>query len=51
LAQETLAYYTRTELLAALDLAETLARAFEARTRIQYGFRSDPEPLAPDQLW
>lgn len=51
LAQETLAYYTRTELLGALDLAETLARAFEARTRIQYGFRSDPEPLAPDQLW
>jgi leucyl aminopeptidase len=36
---------------AGLDLAETLARAFEARTRIQYGFRSDPEPLAPDQLW
>lgn len=51
LAQEMLSYYTRTELLGALDLAETLARSFEARTRVQHGFRSDLQPRSPEQLW
>jgi len=51
LAADHLDYFTRTELLAALDLADAMARSIEARTRALYGIRTDPEPLAPDQLW
>jgi len=51
LAADHIDYFTRTELLAALDLADTMARSIEARTRALYGIRTDPEPLTPDQLW
>jgi dipeptidase len=51
LAADHLDYFTRAELLAALDLADTMARSIEARTRALYGIRTDPQPLAPDQLW
>jgi hypothetical protein len=51
LAADHLTYFTRTELMNALNLGETLAAAIEARTRVQFGFSSDPEPLSPDQIW
>ncbi|HEY4162472.1 MAG TPA: C69 family dipeptidase, partial [Dongiaceae bacterium] len=51
LAANQLTYFCRTELMHALSLGETLAAAIEARTRIQFGFNSDPEPLSPDQIW
>jgi dipeptidase len=51
LAADYLTYYCGTELLKALDLAETLAAALEARTRARFGFSTDPEPLSPQQIW
>lgn len=51
LAQSCLTYYTTTELRAALQLAQDLARSLEARTRVQYGFRADATPLGATQIW
>lgn len=51
LAADYLTYYSHTELLKALDLAETLAKSLEARTRALYGFRDDLEPMGLDQIW
>jgi hypothetical protein len=51
LACDYLTYYSRTELLNALLLAESLAQSIEARTRAIYGIGSDAEPRSPDQIW
>lgn len=51
LAADYLGYYSRTELLAALDLADTLAAALEARTRASFGISSSSKPLSTEQLW
>ena len=51
LAASYLTYVTRTELLAALDLGETMARSLEARTRALFGISTDPEPQSPEQIW
>jgi hypothetical protein len=51
LAVDHLTYYCRTELLSALQLGETLAGALEARTRVRFGFSTDPEPVSPQQIW
>ncbi|MEO7937427.1 MAG: C69 family dipeptidase [Burkholderiaceae bacterium] len=51
LAEVYLSYYARTELLGALDLAETMASSLEARTRVHHGFRTDPQPLSAEQIW
>jgi hypothetical protein len=51
LAGDYLTYYSRTELLNALLLAESLAQSIEARTRAIYGIGSDAEPRSPDQIW
>jgi hypothetical protein len=49
-ARDLLTYVTTTELTAALDLADTLAAAYEARTRAVYGI--NPTSLeGPAQLW
>ncbi|WP_374311005.1 C69 family dipeptidase [Dongia sp.] len=46
-----LTYYCRTELLAALDLGETLARSIEARTRALFGINTDMMPKSAAQIW
>ncbi|MBT3557609.1 MAG: dipeptidase [Rhodospirillales bacterium] len=51
LAQQHLTYYSTTELLNALNLAETLACSIEARTRILYGISDDMKHKSPDQIW
>ena len=51
LASAFLTYYSRTELLAALDLGETLAQSLEARTRALFGFSSDDLPRSAQQIW
>ncbi len=51
LAGDLLTYFTRTELLCALRLGETMADAFEARTRAFHGMATDRTPRGPDQLW
>lgn len=51
LAADYLTYVTRTEMLAALDLGDVMARSLEARTRAIYGINTNPEPLSPDQIW
>lgn len=51
LARDLLTYFTTTELMKALELAETLAAAIEARTRALHGIGSDLAPRGPEQLW
>lgn len=51
LAADYLTYICRTELNAALDLADTLARSLEARTRALHGIVDDPSPRSPGQVW
>jgi len=51
LAATFLTYYTRTELLAALELGETLAHSLEARTRALHGIRHELQPLSAPQIW
>jgi len=51
LASAYLTYYCRTELLAALDLGETMARSLDARTRALFGFSSATEPRSAEQIW
>ncbi len=51
LAIDYLTYFSKTELLRALDLAETLAWAFEARTRALYGIKPEAMPEGPEQIW
>lgn len=50
-AAEYLTYYVRTELMAALDLVETMAASLEARTRALFGLSDDPTPISPPQIW
>ena len=40
-----------TELRAALDLGETMARSLEARSRAHFGIDAAAEPRAPEQIW
>ncbi|WP_374377446.1 C69 family dipeptidase [Dongia sp.] len=51
LAASFLTYYCRTELLAALELGETLARSIEARTRALFGISTDLTPKSAKQIW
>jgi dipeptidase len=51
LACDYLTYYSRTELMNALALAESLAESIEARTRARFGIQSDAEPRSPEQIW
>ncbi len=51
LARASLDYFTRTELLAGLRMAEQLAEGLEARTRAQFGFSTDPTPKSAPQIW
>ncbi|MEZ5776500.1 MAG: C69 family dipeptidase [Hyphomicrobiaceae bacterium] len=51
LATGLLTYFSSTELQRALSLAETLAAAFEARTRALHGISTDPVPRNPKQIW
>lgn len=46
-----LTYYCRTELLSALDLGETLAGSFEARTRALFGIDDGLTPKSAEQIW
>ncbi len=50
-AADYLTYYSRTELLTVLDLADKLAQTLEARTRFQFGFSDDPDPRSAEQIW
>ena len=49
LGLDYLTYFSRTELLNSLDLAETLADALEARTRALHGFKLWPTPAPIEQ--
>ena len=51
LAAGLLTYYSQTELRRALDSVEQLAQSLELRTRYRHGFRTDPVPLSPPQIW
>lgn len=51
LARDHLTYFSRTELIRALQLGQSLAAGLEARTRAIYGISSDAEPLSPQQIW
>jgi dipeptidase len=51
LAASYLTYVTRSELLAALDLGDIMARSLEARTRALFGLDTDSEPKSPEQIW
>jgi hypothetical protein len=51
LGLDYLTYFSRTELLNSLDLAETLADALEARTRALHGFKPWPTPAPIEQIW
>ena len=51
LACRYLDYFTNTELMRALDLADNLARSIEARTRILHGISDAPRHKSADQLW
>jgi dipeptidase len=51
LAGRLLTYFTDTELRRALDVVEQLAQSLELRTRYLFGFRTDPVPLSPPQIW
>jgi dipeptidase len=51
LARFVLDYFTRTELLNGLRMAEQLAGGIEARTRAQFGFSADPTPKSAPQIW
>ncbi|MBT6203607.1 MAG: dipeptidase [Rhodospirillaceae bacterium] len=51
LASRHLTYYCGTELLAALELAETLCAAIEATTRAFHGISVDMTPRSAEQVW
>ncbi|MBN9073157.1 MAG: C69 family dipeptidase [Rhizobiales bacterium] len=51
LGTDYLTYFTRSELMNALNLAETLADALEARTRALHSFEPWPQPKTVDQIW
>ena len=51
LACRQLTYFSNTELMKALRLAETLAASIEARTRILFGIDQSPTPRVPKQIW
>jgi dipeptidase len=51
LAADYLTYVSRTELNAALDLAETLANGLEARTRALHGIDTGMLPRTLEQIW
>jgi hypothetical protein len=46
-----LTYYCRTELMASLELAETMASSIEARTRALFGISTNPTPKSAEQIW
>lgn len=50
-AVDYLTYYCRTELLAALELGETLGKSIEARTRALFGISPEMTPKSADQIW
>ena len=51
LARNHLDYFTNSELIKALNLAEVLSRSIEARTRAIYGISEDIEHQSADQIW
>lgn len=51
LALDYLTYFSRTELLRSLELAETLALALEARTRALHGLAITSTPRSAEQIW
>lgn len=51
LAAHLLTYYSKSELLNGLDIAEKLAQCLEIRTRTLFGFNNNLQPLGPKQLW
>jgi len=51
LAANYLTYYCRSELLAALDLGETLAASLDARSRLLFGISENPDPRSAPQIW
>jgi hypothetical protein len=51
LARASLDYFTRTELLAGLRMAEQLSEGLEARTRARFGFSTELRPKSAPQIW
>lgn len=51
LAARYLTYFTNTELVKALDIAEQLTAALDIRSRTLYGINAASKPLGPEQVW
>jgi dipeptidase len=51
LAARCLTYFSKTELLNGLEIAEKLAQSYELRTRILFGINTRSGPLSPERLW
>lgn len=51
LGTDYLTYFTQSELMNALNLAETLADALEVRTRALHSFKPWPQPKVVEQTW
>lgn len=51
LACHYLTYYSHTEAMKALELAESLASSLEARTKLRHGIRNSFEVNGPKQIW
>jgi len=51
LARNYLTYFSNTEALNALSLAEALSPSIEARTRLLYGFIEHAKAGSPDVIW
>ena len=51
LAEHYLTYFSCNELVKSLEVAESLAKSLEVRTRFLFGISSDPMPVGPAQIW
>lgn len=51
LAARCLTYFSRTELLNGLEMAEKLAQSYELRTKVLFGIDPGPKPQGPERLW
>jgi len=51
LAARCLTYFSRTELLNGLEMAEKLAQSYELRTRVLFGIDASTKPQGPERLW
>jgi hypothetical protein len=51
LARHCLTYFTCNELMKSLEIAESLGKSLEIRTRLLFGISSNATPVGPAQIW